>query len=166
VIVAFAGYSGSGKDEAGKVLVARGFKRIAFADKVKELAYKLGWDGQKDDKGRALLQALGDGAREVIGKDVWIEAVMPTLRHAAKSDTDHVVVTDCRYKNELEALRSLGQARNRVFWISRPDVGPLNEHISENELGIEDFRQHDVIWNVGDLFDLRQQIDRAVVRGV
>ena len=51
--------------EVGKDLATKFFEenysgiRIAFADKVKEIAKLMGWNGEKDEKGRKLLTNIG-----------------------------------------------------------------------------------------------------------
>lgn len=104
MIVGVSGRKRSGKDSIGAALVAQlGFTRVAFADGVKDLAAKaLNWDPQitrmeifkgepilttldgpptmnapqRVCTGRELLQRIGNGAREVIGDDVWIKLAL------------------------------------------------------------------------------------------
>ena len=49
-----------GKDTVCSIM---GLKRFAFADRLKEIAYSIGWDGKKDDRGRKLLIDLGAAIR-------------------------------------------------------------------------------------------------------
>ena len=72
-------------------------KKIAFADKVYNIAYDLFGMEEKD---RALLQAIGTKMRE-IDDDIWIKYLL-------KNNKNNVIVDDARYENELKALKSNG----------------------------------------------------------
>lgn len=122
MIIALFGPPGAGKDTVGKILVEQyAYRRVAFADKVRELALKLcgssivdvglgnymklrdaieafGWDIKRDSEDvRKILERVGDGCREVLGPYVWINAAFgPHLL-----DDDDIVVTDVRKENEI-----------------------------------------------------------------
>jgi hypothetical protein len=127
MIVGITGYAGSGKDALGKCFVSNhGYTRVAFADAVKLMALEHhGWDGRKDDAGRALLQEVGSMMRDEY-EHYWVDAA---FAEAAKYE--HVVMTDVRYPNELARLRQLGGVFVRII---RPGVGPVNDHPSETAL--------------------------------
>ena len=71
-------------------------KSLTFAGKVYELAYDL-FDMDRTKKDRKLLQRIGSYMRE-IDENVWINYVMKKARDS------HVIVEDCRYRNEFESL--------------------------------------------------------------
>lgn len=127
ILVALSGYAGSGKDALGQILVENhGFTRVAFADAIKRKALEYGWDGQKDTQGRALLQNLGSAIR-AYNPDFWLQIAMEQVMQY-----DCVVITDCRFANEVEAIKTNGGI---VVRVERPGVGPANDHMSEHELG-------------------------------
>lgn len=115
-VVLISGKAGHGKDTFGnflrKQLADRGFsvQMIAFADELKREARLMGWDGQKDEKGRSLLQALGHGRRM---EDVlyWIKAAEKTFL-----DMDFIIVTDVRYHNEITFFQNQPD-KYRVFTV-------------------------------------------------
>jgi hypothetical protein len=114
-IVGLAGYAGSGKDLSANILCDRfNYERRGFADALKALATTIGWDGRKDDTGRRLLQELGVGARDVLGADVWVDALMRDL-------PGRVVITDVRFPNEVEAIWAAIEAED--------DWGPLEAKV-------------------------------------
>lgn len=154
LLIGLVGYAGSGKDEAAKYLVEeRGFTRVAFADPLKAVASAIGWDGRKDDIGRRLLQDLGLAARQYINADVWLNAGLETIDATPGS----VVVTDCRFQNEIDAIR----ARGGVVWrVDRPGVGPANGHVSEHEWTT--IEPDAVIVNDGTIRDLRERMREAM----
>lgn len=141
-IVGIAGYAGSGKDRAADCLVALGYERRGFADALKRLAGAIGWDGRKDDPGRALLQNLGVGARDILGADVWVDALMRDL-------PARVVITDVRFPNEVAAIRDHGGVVVRIW---RPGVQPARGHVSETALDdvglpvVANTQTPDVMW--------------------
>lgn len=159
-IIGLSGYARVGKDEAAKVLVEEfGFTRVAFADKLRDVLYALnplvhptkenyftnhktpttlqeviadwGWDGYKEsiysDEIRRLLQRLGtEAGRETLWDSIWVDAALTGHPEDAK-----LVVTDCRFPNEAQAIKERG---GQVVRISRDGVGPANAHASETSL--------------------------------
>lgn len=161
-LIGFAGYARSGKDTVGQLLVdERGYRRVAFADKVKELALRVdlevatlaavngGIDQAKlvSHYVRGYLQDLGQGVREVLGEDTWVRAA--GLYQLAPHD--RVVVTDVRFRNEADAIKHLG---GKVVRINRPGTEPVNDHVSESEMDNYD-RYDATIENSGSLDDLK-----------
>lgn len=139
--VAFIGKMMSGKTTSANYLVRNyGFTRLAFADPVKVAAAKLlnlleieigpegSWESEdafwdydriQREKGnpavRKLLQLVGtELGRELIGyEDVWVDLLLSQV-----DNHEHVVVDDCRFPNEAEALRDAGFSLIRV---TRPE---------------------------------------------
>jgi len=151
-ILGLAGYARSGKDTAGNALEVIGWKRIAFADVLREFAYTLnplimsewgkvtqlrwiideyGWDGYKRtqwaENVRDLLQRLGtECGRELISQNVWVDATFNRMDSAF-----NYVITDVRFPNEASAILARGGSLLRIV---RPGVGPANGHKSETAL--------------------------------
>lgn len=118
-LIGLAGYAQAGKDTVGRAFIARGFLRVAFADALKdEVAERLAepygvafeqaraWldtDGVKEQF-RQLMIDHGE-ARRAEDPDYWIDAA-----RLAWLENGDVVVTDCRYLNELrEIIENGGQ---------------------------------------------------------
>ena len=76
-IIVIMGEAGAGKDTFANhiqnLYSGKGFivHRITFAKNLKEEARILGWDGQKDEKGRQLLQDLGKVMKNYHGQDYY-----------------------------------------------------------------------------------------------
>lgn len=113
-LVGLTGYMGVGKNTVADLMGSYGYKQYGFADPLKQLAKRVGWDGTKKPwteypagtvNGRLMLQELGVGAREIIGPDVWIDALFRRLEAEAPS---HAVITDVRFPNEADAIRERG----------------------------------------------------------
>jgi hypothetical protein len=176
MIIGLSGYARSGKDEAAIALQQLGFHRVAFADKLREVLYQLnplvsptpegyfvspktpmrlqdvigewGWGGYKEsvhsDEIRRLLQRLGtEAGRQTLWDSIWVDAAF-----AGAPEGLTIVVTDCRFPNEAQAIKDKG---GEVWRIEREGVGPANSHASET--GLDDWKFDVVIGNDGTLED-------------
>jgi len=162
-IVGIGHRSGVGKDSLASSLVNRGFKRVAFADPLKQMVEdllpltspdvwqpveRLGLEEAKrrHPEVRECLVTLGNSARRLLGEDVWIRALRCRIATDLGSDW---VVPDVRYPNEAEALRDLGAVLVRV---DRPGVDELS-NVSDHAL--DGYQGWDlVVTNDGSLQDL------------
>lgn len=164
MIIGLSGYARSGKDEAAIALQDIGFHRVAFADKLRDVIYALnpivnptkenyfvqhkvpvllqeviddfGWGGYKETQYgteiRRLLQRLGtEAGRQTLWDSIWVDAAF-----AGAPDGANIVVTDCRFPNEAEAIKERG---GEVWRITREGVRPANSHASETGLDDWDF---------------------------
>lgn len=92
-----------GKDTVGSFLVDNfSYQRIALADWLKKIAIQLGWNKQKDEKGRKFLIDLGMAVRGY-NKDGWCELIKEEILESTKD----IVITDIRFKNEYDFIRSI-----------------------------------------------------------
>jgi hypothetical protein len=94
------------------------------------------WDGYKETiygtEIRGLLQRLGtEAGRGILGDNVWIDAALGGVKPDGR-----YVVTDVRFPNEADAVRSRD---GRIWRVSRSGVGPANSHASETSLDDYDF---------------------------
>ena len=155
MILALSGYSGSGKDTIGRILVERGWERRSIGDRVREFledqnpdlrtisgcdmrtALKVadGWDALKADEAldlgvRRLLQDTASAGRREGRPDPdpehWIR---PLLWHIPADRG--VVITDVRHPGEHRAVQRAGGFMVRV---TRPGHGPLGDLTSERWL--------------------------------
>jgi len=188
-IIGLSGYARSGKDEAAKVLVEEfGFKRVAFADKLREVVYQLnplvavkpyynegtlppngmsrvflqevidvyGWDGYKSTEYgteiRRLLQRMGtEAGRQTLYDSIWVDMAL-----TGHDEDASIVVTDCRFPNEYDAITAQG---GKVWRIERAGVGPANAHASETSLDNHEF--YFTLSNNGTLEEFRQHVRDA-----
>lgn len=108
--IALSGKMRSGKDTvAGRLVERHGFRRYAFADRLKELASEL-FRTKPGMKNRSILVTLGRRLVE-IDKLVWVRYVLDKIPLGAD-----VVIPDLRFGYELAELKHLG------FKIVRIDV--------------------------------------------
>ena len=173
------GYGRVGKDSVGRFVVPR-FHTVAIADKPRAIALDLnpvfygrplsewvagaGWDAVKsDDQVRRYLQALTTTGRKHFGrKTFWLEeALEEANRVAAGAD---VCVTDVRLEEEVQMILR-GPARmwpGEIWVVTRPGVGPANEHETESYHNWIHKYPHTVISNDGTLEDLERTVERAL----
>ena len=162
MLIGLTGRMGSGKDAVAAHLVEHhDFTRFAFADILKELARDIGWDGAKDEKGRRLLQDLGHGVRQHLGDDSWVKALDRAIWRVCNPYTSRIAVSDVRYPNEVEWVRSYGGLLVRV---DRPGVnrsGP--EHAHPTEASIDRFQVDAVLTNDSTLGALYEKVETLLL---
>lgn len=103
--IVLVGKAGSGKDTVADYLVNNyGFRKYAFADKMKEIISSLFPYKCVREKPRSLLQNIGTYFRS-IDEMVWVDYL---LRRIETDMPQHAVISDCRYANELVACMNVG----------------------------------------------------------
>ncbi|NDE16971.1 deoxynucleotide monophosphate kinase, partial [bacterium] len=122
ILLGLVGSKGVGKDTAAHYLVKKyDFVSMAYADPLKEacrvvfhLTSEQLHDRAKKEQvvepwgksPRQILQTVGtDLFRNHFHKDVWLWNLEHRVRHSRR---DRIVVTDVRFENEMEHIRSLG----------------------------------------------------------
>jgi hypothetical protein len=95
----------------------------AFAKGVKETAKFMGWDGNKDDAGRRLLQNIGRAGREY-NPDIWAERTLAIVLpwEVANKGSCAYFIDDWRFPNEdVVARRIFGIENVKTIRIVRPE---------------------------------------------
>ena len=154
----------TGKDEVADYLVAKyGFQKQGFTDALNAVLYagndtvreavdQYGWEDAKDACPfvREAQQGLGLAAREILGENVWVDAVSRKWELGGR-----YVIKNVRFLNEVDAIH---EAEGRVIRVDRPGYGPVNGHVSETAL--LDYSGWDaVIANTGDIEHLHGSVD-------
>lgn len=109
ILILISGKAGVGKSTLAKLLLEYLVERYdgikvkvaPFAQGVKSIAARLGWNGQKDAKGRALLQGIGLVGRDY-NPDVWVNATFSAIENHQDYPFHVVIVDDWRFPNELD----------------------------------------------------------------
>lgn len=144
MIIGVCGFIGSGKDTVADYLVNfHEFRRESFASTLKDaVSAVFGWDrtmlegrtkaarewreeidhwwAERLDMPtltpRWVLQYWGtEVCRKGFHDDIWIASLENKLRNSK----DHVVISDCRFPNEISSIRNAG---GQIIWVQR---GPL-----------------------------------------
>ena len=145
MIIGVCGFIGSGKDTVADYLVnLHHFRRESFANTLKDaVSAVFGWDRtmlegrtkqarewreQQDDwwtnrlgmviTPRWVLQNWGtEVCRNGFHDDIWIASLENKLRNS----TDDVVISDCRFPNEIKAIKAAGGCVVRVVRGPEPE---------------------------------------------
>jgi hypothetical protein len=180
VIIGVVGFIGSGKGTVGDILEREhGYKKFAFADALKDAvagiflwprgllegdtnasrafrervdvwwSHKLGYEVTP----RLILQKFGtEACRHGIADNIWIAALEKRIH-----GYEDVVITDCRFPNEIDFIRSAGGILIRV---KRGD-DPSPEEISKMHISETAWNNYDpdfVIHNEGTKNDLKENV--------
>jgi len=208
MIVGVCGLIGSGKDTVADYLCTfHGFKRLSFAESLKDAVSAIfGWDrdllegSTKSSREwreqvdiwwserlnipqltpRYVLQYWGtEVARNNFHNDIWVASVENKLRNTK----DNIVITDCRFRNEVSAIKNsngivirvergqrpewyefaeqYNKGPNQIGWaIAKNELMKLDIHASEySSIGLDyDY----VIENNNTIDELHQQINSII----
>lgn len=176
MLIGLSGYARSGKDSVANILVKNyGYERRAFADKLRDVLYKLnpivspsdrrlqdvidelGWEGSKkseyNDEIRTLLQRLGtEAGRQTLWDSIWVDAAMHDV-----GPKDKIAFADVRFPNEADAVRDAGGI---VVRVERPGIEAANTHASETSLDNYYFDHY--LPNDGTLRDLEDRVEELL----
>lgn len=166
-IVLIGGLARHGKDSLADIMISKldgKSVKIAMADYLKFIATKYyGWNGEKDEEGRNLLQYLGtDKIREKLGWDTFhVERVCQDIK-IIEDTYDYVFIPDARFKNEIYYTQAKFPYNTTTIHVERLGFdSPLTEeqkkHRSENDL--EGFQYDYEIKSGNGLDILEQQVD-------
>lgn len=164
----------SGKAEAGKTTAANIIKYylcgigkraaiVPYGQYVKDTAKMIfGWDGQKDENGRQLLQWWGTDVVRKKNENFWVNTVM-RLAAVLDGEIDYLIIDDCRFPNEIDLWKD--EYGYLTLRIERPGhENALNDeqrkHPSETALDNYEF---DVTISATDFKELKEAIYEQVL---
>ena len=158
-----------GKDEVARFLTYRGYYHTSFAKpmyKVVNDVYGIETsnltDFDKEEKIyqpwdmtlRQILQSIGDAFR-MLDNEFFLKCLMVDIGKNAE-EGQHVVVSDVRYDNEAEFIRSLG---GTVVHVQRPvDIEKYKINPHSSEVGVERTTDDLDIFNNSTLEHLESQV--------
>jgi|TARA_A100001011_G_scaffold136693_1_gene144149 hypothetical protein len=145
MIVGLVGFIGSGKDTVAKQFVQQGCVQDSFAGPLKDMCSTVfGWDremieGETVDSRdfretpdifwskklgipnftpRLALQLIGtEVLRNHFSQDIWLNSLEYRIRR--NNETNCVVISDARFRNELDLIKSMGGV---IIWVQRGEL--------------------------------------------
>lgn len=164
MIIGVCGFIGSGKDTIADYLTNfHGFRRESFANSLKDaVAQVFSWDrtmlegrtkqarewreqvdpwwaerlNMPELTPRLMLQLWGtEVCRKAFHDDIWIASLENKLRNSK----DDVVISDCRFPNEIKSIRDAGGIVIRVKRGPEPDWYEAAESVNAGEWGNMDW---------------------------
>jgi hypothetical protein len=189
MIIGVCGFIGSGKDTIADYLTNfHEFRRESFANTLKDaVAHVFGWDrtmlegrtkqarewreqvdpwwaqrlNMPNLTPRWILQYWGtEVCRKAFHDDIWIASLENKLRNS----TDNIVISDCRFPNEIKSIKDAGGI---IVWVkrgelpewydaavslNRGDKGNINWAISKDQIARMGIHASETAW-VGTQFD-------------
>lgn len=177
MLICFAGYRSSGKSEATKTLLARGFREVKMADPLKDMLrtlysysrYSLDEIEERIEGSlkeqhdpflgctpRLAMQRLGTEWRLSIENiTLWSDIWSRRVSQIVNSFHTNVVCSDVRFDYEVAAVRRAG---GKTYWITRPRT-ESDGHASESDISS---LCDGIIVNDHDLNKLRSEVLRLI----
>jgi len=150
----------SGKAGTGKTFIAEKLRekfsmrgavcaKYSFASSIKKLAKYFGWDGNKDDSGRSLLQFLGKAGREY-DKGVFVRLVLEAVEESDDYPLDVLIIDDWRFPDEASFIEKFSPLYTVVkIRLEAPDREILSGECrnDDSEVALDDYSGFDHIYN-------------------
>lgn len=155
MIIGLVGFIGSGKGTVANMFVERGCNEDSFAAPLKDLTSSIfGWPrhlmegdtiesrdfretpdlywtkktGIPHFTPRLALQLIGtDVLRKHFDSNIWLHSLEYRIRRQTK-DAPCTIVSDARFKNELDLIKEMG---GRVIWVQRGELPEWYETASQ-----------------------------------
>lgn len=154
-----------GKDTAAEFikehLEYRG-KRVLithFADLLKFICTKFfDWDGNKDERGRTLLQYIGTDVVGAKNPAYWAEFIVSILK-MFENEWDYVLIPDCRYPIEVDTVRN--SFKTILLRVERPgfDSGLTDEQKRHpSEVDMDNYEFDVLLLNNGNLESFKDKM--------
>ena len=154
-----------GKDTAASIIkeyLESCGKRVLithYADLVKFVCTNyFNWDGQKDEKGRSLLQYVGTDVVSSQQPAYWVDFIISILKFFEK-EWDYVLIPDCRYP--IEATKMIENFYTTVLRIERPNFESnltLKQKQHQSETSMDNYHFDAVLYNDSTLEAFKDKI--------
>lgn len=160
-VICISGKAGHGKDTAARCLKEQlelGENRVLithFGDLVKYICKTfLGWDGEKNEGGRLMLQTVGTDIVRSESPDFWVNFIADILNFF-KFEWDYVIIPDLRFENELKTMIKRGFDVYHIRVVRDDYMSELTDEqqMHESETSMDDYLPDIYVQNPGNLAD-------------
>ena len=165
-VILISGKAESGKDTFAlelKDYLINNNKKVCLAHNADLLKFicsqYFNWDGQKDDKGRTILQQVGTQKVRSQNPDFWVNFLID-LGFLFEDEWDYMLVPDTRFPNEISRWNQ-AEFDNCTVRIERDNFdNRLSEEQRkhESEIALDDYEFGHYIKNNGSLEEFKTQI--------
>lgn len=169
-VLAISGHAQNGKDAVAELLrdglKADGNKVLTthYADLLKYMCRTFfDWDGNKDEKGRHILQYVGTDIIRKQAPDFWVDFVSSVLTYF-NENWDYVLIPDTRFPNEIDKLISNGFDVVHIRVVRPNFKSSLTEEQQKHpsETALDDIEPDFYIHNEGSMEELKAKINRWI----
>ena len=175
ILIGLTGHAGSGKDTVRAFMEQEGFVGLAFADGIRgmlrELLTSAGIDDAYIDERalkeaiipevgvsyRHMAQSLGTEWGRNLRRDFWLRITAAFVVDQMNAGETHFVISDVRFANEAEWVRSKG---GQIWRIHREGPASVRPHVSES--GVDSIKPHRTIHNNGTPEQLHEAVMAAL----
>lgn len=171
-VILFSGKAENGKSTAAQLtkqfLEERGYRavKLAFADYVKDTAKRLfGWNGAKDEAGRALLQWWGTDVVRSKDENFWVDTVI-RLIGMISGMYDFVLIDDVRFENEIARVAAVFSTY--TVRVSRPGYEnhlTPEQRVHPSETALDNF-PFDIYLTARTISELEEQIQTVLLPAI
>lgn len=169
-VILISGKAQNGKDTVAgslhKALVNDG-KRVLvthYADLLKYICRNyFGWDGNKDEKGRQMLQYVGTDVIRKQNPTLWVDFVAMMLKYFHEN-WEYVIIPDCRFPNEVTTMVENGFETIHLRVVRNNFESPLTEEQQNHpsETALDNVEPDYCIYNDGTLSELEENITKWI----
>lgn len=141
------------KERGARVLVTH------YADLVKYICKAFfGWDGNKDERGRTLLQYVGTDIVRGYFPDYWVNFIIDILNMFSEH-WDYVIIPDTRFPNEVDKIKEQFDAVHvRVLRDGFESSLTEEQKNHPSETALDNYTYDVIIHNSGSMEDLEQKV--------
>jgi hypothetical protein len=154
-----------GKDTAAEILkgyleaLGKKVLIIHYADLLKFICAKFfDWNGEKDERGRTLLQYIGTDVVSAKKPSYWADFIVSVLK-LFDGEWEYVLIPDCRYPIEVATMKEAFDTC--VLRVERPNfesglTEEQKQHRSEVEM--DNYCFDAILYNDGSLDDFKEKL--------
>lgn len=167
-IFAVSGKAQHGKDTFANILyeelTSKGHKVLLchYADLVKYIAKTFfNWNGEKDEKGRTILQYIGTDIVRQKRPNYWVEFILDIIDLFGEN-WDYVIIPDTRFPNEIDMLKEKYDKVEHIRVVRPNFTSTLTEEQLKHpsETALDNVEPDYVFYNEGTIDDIKEKINK------